>query len=93
MGTKFEPDAETLKDIIDTYNRVLTIAETARQFGISSSVISRILKENGISEPKKIEEMVYDGEMPVEPPYPTERNFNIHLEHVCKELIANGGIL
>lgn len=93
MGIKFEPDAEMLKDIIDTYNRVLTIAETARQFGVSSAVISRVLKENGISGPKKVEEIVYDGEMPVEPSYPTERNFNIHLEHVCREIIANGGIL
>ena len=95
MGKKYEPTPELLEEILTKYAQNGNYSQTARSVGISTPVVTRIIKENYKPNETKIKQtkLTYNGLAPQEPTEKEKIEFNTAVENLYNEVKKNGGIL
>ena len=95
MGKKYEPTPELLEEILTKYAQNGNYSQTARSVGMSTPVVTRIIKENYKSNKTKIKQtkLTYNGLAPQEPTEKEKIDFNTAVENLYNEVKKNGGIL
>ena len=95
MGKKYEPTPELLEEILTKYAQNGNYSQTARSVGISTPVVTRIIKENYKPNETKIKQtkLTYNGLAPQEPTEKEKIDFNTAVENLYNEVKKNGGIL
>lgn len=95
MGKKYEPTPELLEEILTKYTQNGNYSQTARSVGMSTPVVTRIIKENYKPNETKIKQtkLTYNGLAPQEPTEKEKIDFNTAVENLYNEVKKNGGIL
>lgn len=95
MGKKYEPTPELLEEILTKYAQNGNYSQTARSVGMSTPVVTRIIKENYKPNETKIKQikLTYNGLAPQEPIEKEKIDFNTAIENLYNEVKKNGGIL
>lgn len=95
MGKKYEPTPELLEEILTKYAQNGNYSQTARSVGMSTPVVTRIIKENYKPNETKIKQikLTYNGLAPQEPIEKGKIDFNTAIENLYNEVKKNGGIL
>lgn len=95
MGKKYEPTPELLEEILTKYAQNGNYSQTARSVGMSTPVVTRIIKENYKPNETKIKQtkLTYNGLAPQEPTEKEKIDFNTVVENLYNEVKKNGGIL
>lgn len=99
MPAKYVPTEEELKNIMNVYAECKSYAGTARQIGLSTPVIKRIIDENKTNVPKPVESKpvkiaFYNGtDIIIEPSAKQSLDFNKEIKELYEAVIKNAGAL